>query len=88
MLRELRTTPKFVALSNFTTFSLADVGDFEQYEHVNNTSELIVVCVAVFFAGCVGAEVFQGMRLDVESRLETEQHGDRYLFLDRCQVKK
>jgi len=28
------------------------------------------------------------MRLDVEPRLETEQHRDRYLFLDRPKIKK
>ena len=28
------------------------------------------------------------MRLDVESRAETEQHADRYLFLDQFQLKR
>ena len=32
--------------------------------------------------------VAQFMRLDLESQLQTEEHGDRYLFLERQHDKK
>jgi para-nitrobenzyl esterase len=35
-----------------------------------------------------GAGDVEFMRLDVESRAETDRHADRYLFLDQSQIKK